>query len=459
MTSVDANTARDALPSNAIEELVGAVRGPILRAGDDGYDEARAVWNAAIDRRPALIVRCTGPADVMAAVRFAGARGLPVAVRGGGHNVSGSGVCEGGVLIDASSMKGIHVDPARRLARAEAGVTWGELDHETQAVGLATTGGFCSETGIAGVTLGAGFGWLMRKYGTSLDNLVSFDIVTPDGQLRTVSENENPDLFFAVRGSHSNFGVVTSFEYRLHEVGPTVLAGMLVHPLQAGKEALRFYQKFALEAPEELGSAFVSLTAPDGNAIVAVLICYHGDLNMGEEVIRPLRQFGPPVADMVQPMPYAAMQSMFDQSFPPGRYSYWKSSFLNRLDNRVIDALVDGFADAGSPYSSILIEHLGGAVTRVGKDASAFSHRDAPFNCVIMPMWTEATETEKHVRWADSVWQGIQHASTGGVYVNYLGNEPDDRVRAAYGQSYPRLAELKRQYDPGNLFRFNQNIV
>ena len=441
------------------EELRDAVRGPVLHPGDPGYDEARTVWNAAIDRHPALIVRCTGAADVVAAVRFAAARQLPIAVRGGGHNVAGNGVCDGGLLIDTSGMKGVRVDAANRMARAAAGVTWGEFDHETQAFGLATTGGICSETGIAGVTLGAGFGWLMRKYGTSLDNLLSFDIVTPDGELRRASPTKNDDLFFAVRGSQSNFGVVTSLEYRLHAVGPMVLAGMVLHPLSAGPDVLEFYRKFAAGAPEELGSAVVFLTAPDGNAAVALLVCYHGPVEAGEEVIAPARSFGPPLVDMIQRMPYTTWQSAFDQSFPAGRFNYWKSGFLKELSDDVIAGLVEGFRDAGSAYSTILIEHLGGAVARVGKHEAAFSHRNHRYNCVIMPMWTDPAESARHTDWANRIWDTIQADASKDVYVNYLGNEGTNRVEAAYGGNYERLRDLKATYDPENLFRFNQNIT
>jgi FAD/FMN-containing dehydrogenase len=462
MTELEHRTERGShafVVPDEVAELKATVRGSVVGPADPGYEEARHVWNAAVDRHPALIARCMGTADVVAAVRFAAARQVPVAVKGGGHNVAGNGVCDGGMVIDTSGMKGIRVDLASRVARAGAGVTWGEFDHETQAFGLATTGGICSEAGIAGVTLGAGFGWLMRKYGTSLDNLLSFDIVTPDGELRTASAVENSDLFFAVRGTHSNFGVVTSLEYRLHPVGPIVLAGMLLHPLSAGRDVLKFYRDLSVGAPAELGSAVVLLTAPDGNQAIALLVCYHGDLEIGEKVIAPAREFGPPFADMIQPMPYAAWQSAFDQSFPAGRLNYWKSGFLEELSDEVIGSLVDGFRDAGSPYSTVLIEHLGGEVAKVANHDAAFNHRDRPYNCVIMPMWTDPAESRRHERWADGVWSGIQSGLTEDVYVNYLGNEGQDRVRAAYGSSYERLRKLKTAYDPKNLFRFNQNIM
>jgi FAD binding domain len=354
----------------------------VLGPGEAGYDRARSLWNAAVDRRPALVVRCAGAADVVRAVDFARERTLPVAVRGGGHNVAGSGACDGGLLLDLSRMKGLRVQPARRTARAEPGLTWGEFDRETQAFGLATTGGVCSEAGIAGVTLGGGFGWLMRRHGLTVDNLLSVDVVGADGRLRTASATEHADLFFGVRGAHSNFGVVTSLEYRLHPVGPTVLAGMVLHPLERGREVLRFYRDYTSRAPDELGAWAALLTAPDGHPMVALLACYSGPAGTGEEVVRPLRTFGPPVADLIRPMPYVAAQALIDASFPRGRLNYWRSSLLRALSDDAIDTLLGGFGEVASPYSSVLIEQLGGAVRRARPDATAFPHRDAPYDLV-----------------------------------------------------------------------------
>jgi FAD/FMN-containing dehydrogenase len=393
---------------------------------------------------------------VVRAVNFARVHHLPVAVRGGGHNVAGSGACEGGLMLDMARMKNVQIDSIHRTARAEPGLTWGEFDRATQAFGLATTGGVCSQAGIAGVTLGGGFGWLMRKYGLALDNLLSVDIVTADGELRTASATENADLFFGVRGTHSNLGIVTSLEYQLHSVGPTVLAGMVIHPLEKGKEILRFYRDYTREAPEEMSAWAALLTAPDGNKVVAILACYIGE--QGEQVVQPLREFGPPLMDVIQPMPYVNAQSLIDESFPKGRHNYWKAHLLHELSDAAIDALVEGFGNAASPYSSVLIEHLGGAMNRVSKDDTAFHHRDAAYDVVIMPMWSEAAESEQHIRWADDLWQATQPASSGGVYVNYLSNEGGERIKAAYGANYERLAALKHQYDPMNMFRFNQNI-
>ena len=442
----------------AFQALNRQLRGELLRPGDGGYEGARSVWNAMVDRRPSLIVRSAGVADVINSVNFARTNNLPVSVRAGGHNVAGSAVCDGGIMLDLSRMKSVRVDPVSRTARAEPGLVWGEFDRETQAFGLATNGGACSGTGIAGVTLGGGEGWLMRKYGLALDNLASVDVVSADGQLRKASPNENADLFFGVRGAQSNFGVVTSLEYRLHPVGPTVLAGMVLHPLEKAKEVLRFYRQFDSEAPEEMSAWAGLMTSPDGHPVVAIVACYIGPSEAGEKVARPLKDFGPPMADMIQPMPYVKVQSMFDESFPPGRRNYWKSNMLRELSDDAIDALAGGFKQVTSPYSMVLIVQLGGAVKRFGKDGTALNHRTSPYDLVIMPAWSDPAESEKHIRWADDLWRAMQPFSSGGVYVNYLGNEGEERVKAAYGTNYERLVSLKNKYDPMNLFRFNQNI-
>jgi FAD/FMN-containing dehydrogenase len=441
-----------------VQELKKQLRGELLGPDDGGYNAARSVWNAMVDRRPALIVRCAGVADVINSVNFARTNNLPVSVRGGGHNVAGSAVCDDGMMLDLSRMKSVRVDPMSRTGRAEPGLVWGEFDRETQAFGLATTGGICSKTGIAGLTLGGGYGWLMRKSGLALDNLVSVDVIGADGQLRKASSTENADLFFGVRGAHSNFGVVTSLEYRLHVVGPTVLAGMVLHPLEKAREALKFYRKYNSETPDEMSAWAALLTSPDGHPMLAILACYIGPIEAGEKVVQPLKEFGPPVADMIQPMPYVKFQSLLDESFPRGRYNYWKSNLLRELNDDAMDRLVEGFKSVTSPYSSVLIEQLGGAVSRVKKDESAFSHRTSPYDLVSMPMWSDPAESEKHIRWADDLWTAMQPFSSGGVYVNYLGNEGEERVKAAYGTNYERLVSLKNKYDPMNLFRFNQNI-
>ncbi len=446
------------LKGTVVEELRGSLRGELVCPSDTGYNEARSLWNAMFDKRPALIVRCAEVSDIISAVNFARTHSIPVAVRGGGHNVAGNGACDGGLMLDMSRLKSVHVDPVSRTARAEPGLTWGEFDRETQAFGLATTGGICSETGIAGVTLGGGYGWLMRKYGLALDNLISLDIVSADGQLRTASATENADLFFGVRGTHSNFGVVTSLEYRLHPVGPMVISGLVLHPLEKAGEVLRFYREYTSQAPEEMSAWAALLTSPDGHPMVAIVVCYIGPIEAGEQVARPLKEFGPPVMDMIQPMPYVKAQSLMDEAFPRGRYNYWKSNLLRELNDDAIDTLVEGFSNVASPYSSVLIEHLGGAVSRVGKQETAFSHRDAPYDLVIMPMWADPAESDQHIRWADELWQAMQPFSSGGVYVNYLSNEGEERIKSAYGTNYERLVALKNKYDPMNLFSFNQNI-
>lgn len=450
--------ANTVIQAAAVEELRGSLRGELLCPSDDGYNDARSLWNAMFDKQPALIVRCAEVSDIISSVNFARTNRIPVAVRGGGHNVSGSGACDGGLMIDMTRLKSVRVDPLSRTARAEAGLTWGEFDRETQAVGLATTGGICSETGIAGVTLGGGFGWLMRKYGLAVDNLVSVEIVSADGQLRKASATENADLFFGVRGAQSNFGVITALEYQLYPIGPTVLAGLVLHPLETAREVLKFYRAYNSHTPEEMSAWAALLTSPDGQPMVAILACYIGPIEAGEKVVRPLKEFGPPVADMIQPMPYVKSQSLIDESFPRGRSNYWKSSLLRELSDDAIDTVVEGFRAVTSPYSSVLIEQLGGAVSRVRKEETAFSHRTSPYDLVIMPMWSDPAESEKHIRWADELWRATQPFSSGGVYVNYLGNEGEDRVKASYGTNYERLVSLKNKYDPMNLFRFNQNI-
>ncbi len=450
-----------AVPEEAVQAFKTGVRGALLRPGDDGFDAARKVYNAMIDKHPAMIVRCAGVADVIAAVNFARANNLLVAVRGGGHNVAGNALCDGGIVIDLSGMRAIRVDPVHRTARAEAGATYREFDHETQAFGLATTGGTISATGIAGLTLGGGLGWLMRKYGLACDNLLSVDIVLADGRFVTASATENSDLFWGVRGGGGNFGIVTSFEYRVHPVGP-VLGGMLVHPLPRAREALQFYRDFIESAPDELVAIAGMMTSPDGAPIFAIIVCYCGDIAVGEEVIAPLRQFGPPVADMVRPMPYTVMQSMLDDGFPNGLQNYWKSSFLQEISDDAIDTMIASFTAAGSPLAALVIEHCGGAMARVGTDETAFSHREGHSNLLIVSRWADPSEAEAQTRWARATWTAMQPFSDGGVYSNYVegGMEGADRIRAAYGsETYDRLAALKKKYDPENFFRVNQNIA
>ena len=450
------NSKGEALKDASIEAFQGNLRGEVLRPDDDGYDATREVWNAMIDRRPALIARCTGAADVIECVRFAREHDLLVSVRGGGHNVAGNAVCDGGLMIDLAPMKSIRVDQVARTARAEPGVLWGEFDRETQAFGLATTGGMISTTGIAGLTLGGGQGWLASKYGFAIDNLLSVDMVTADGQLLTASATQNEDLFWAVRGAGHNFGVVTSFEYRLYPVS-TVLGGMIIHPFNRATEVLRFYREFTADLPDDLTTVAAILTGPDGNLVTSIVVCYAGSLDEGERVLAPLRRFGSPVADTVAPIPYSAHQTIFDEAFPYGRLNYWKSSLTDELSDEVIAAVVDYAGQMPSPLSAIVIGDYHGTYRRVGKTDTAYYHRDLRYAMIITAAWTDPVESEHNIRWTRELFQVLQ-PHTSGVYVNDLGEEGEERVRNAYGENYDRLVALKNQYDPKNFFRLNQNI-
>jgi FAD/FMN-containing dehydrogenase len=456
-TQTIGSTGVSTLDGSVLQAFRAQCRGTIIGPNDAGYDTARMLWNGMIDKRPAVIARCTGVADVRAAIEFARTNGLPVAIRGGGHNAAGTALCDGGVVIDLSAMRGIRVDPLTRTVRAQGGVTWGEFDRETQVFGLATTGGAISTTGIAGLTLGGGLGWLMRSYGLACDNLLSADVVTADGQVLTASSTENEDLFWGLRGGGGNFGVVTSLEYQLHPVGP-VLGGMVVHPIERARDVLRFYRDFTQAAPDALAVFAGLMTSPEGVRIAAMLTCYNGPIEEGEKALRPLRQFGPPVADLIAPMPYTQQQSLLDDGFPAGLQVYWRSDFLRTLSDEVIDLLVDHFAGVTSPLSAILLEHFGGAVRRVGPDDTAFDHRDADYNLAFISRWPEPGGADPHVAWTRRVHEAVR-PHTRGVYVNYLGEEGEDRVKAAYGdQKYQRLVALKNKYDPTNFFRSNQNI-
>jgi FAD/FMN-containing dehydrogenase len=445
--------------STAIGELRAGFRGRVLEPSDGGYDAARKVDNAMIDRRPALIARCAGVADVLGAVRFAREHGLLVSIRAGGHNVAGNAVCDGGLMIDVSSMKGVRVDPVARTARAEAGVTWGELDAETQAFGLATTGGVISTTGIAGLTLGGGVGWLNGRFGLACDNLVAADVVTADGRFVHASEHENSDLFWGLRGGGGNFGLVTSFEYRLHAVGPMVLSGPLFHPAARAREVLRFYREFTAGEPDELTTYAGLLTGPDGAPLVGIVPCYAGPPEEGERLVGRLRKFGPPVADMLGPMPYVAVQKMFNDAFPPGRYNYWKSSLAPEITDQLIDAVIEHMARVPSPHTAVMLEHYHGAYARPAVGATAYSHRRPTYDVVIIANWTDPKDNARNIAWARDLFAAVQPQVSRAAYVNFLdGDEGADRIRAAYGENYDRLVALKRTYDPTNFFRMNQNI-
>jgi len=441
-----------------IQDFGSTLVGELLQPGDAGYDAARAVWNGMIDRRPALIARCRGAADAIAAVNFARDQGLLVAIRGGGHNVAGNAVCDGGLMIDLSPMKGARVDPTTRTARAEPGVLWRELDRESQAFGLATVGGTISTTGIAGLTLGGGAGWLSGKHGLTCDNLLSVDVVTADGILRRASATEHEDLFWGIRGAGANLGLVTSFEYQLHPVGPLILGGMVVHPFGRARDALRFYRDFAAAQPDESTTYAAILTMPDGAMVVAMVTCYAGPAADGDRALAPLKRYGPPIADTIGPMPYTALQSMLDGAFPTGRQNYWKSSYMSELGDEAIDTIVEYAKAVPSPFTVVLLQDFHGAVGRVAGDAMAFCHRDPAHALLILSSWSDPGQSERNVGWTREFFQAMQPHLSRGVYVNDLGDEGSERVRSAYGANYERLVELKNAYDPANFFRLNQNI-
>jgi FAD/FMN-containing dehydrogenase len=458
-----------ALDDAAVADLARYFRGALIRPDDPSYDGARRIWNGAIDRYPALIARCTGVADVTAAVRFARERDLAVAVRGGGHNVAGTAVCDGGVVIDLSPMKGMYVDPRARTARAQPGLLWGEFDHETQRFGLATTGGIVTHTGVAGLTLGGGLGWLMRRYGLTCDNLVSADVVTADGELVRASAEENEDLFWGLRGGGGNFGIVTSFEYRLHPVGPTVLAGVILFPASRARAVLDFYRQYIASAPDELMTIVVLRMAPPapflpaaihGQPVIIIGVCYAGSVDEGERVIAPLRRFTTPLADLVQPTPYLSHQAMLDASVPHGLGYYWKSECLPPLTEDLITAFGEHAWRVATPSSYAAVFHLGGAVRREDPDGSAFEDRRATHAMTIDGVWSDPGDADACIAWVRGFWEAVRPHATGRVYVNFLGAEGEDRVRGAYGPAkYERLRALKREYDPTNFFRANQNIV
>jgi FAD/FMN-containing dehydrogenase len=455
------------LKSEATDRLKDSIRGEVLTPESEQYDEARTIWNAMIDRRPAMIVRCASASDVVRTVRFAGEHKLLVAVRGGGHNIAGNAICDGGLVIDLSPMKSVRVDRNAMTARAEPGVTLGEFDRDTQAFGLATPVGINSTTGIAGLTLGGGFGWLSRKHGLSIDNLISADVVTAAGELVTASETDHPDLFWAIRGGGGNFGVVTSFEFRLHKVGPEVLAGLVIHPLDAAGDVLRFYRDFIKTTPQEFSCWFVLRLAPPlpflpaewhGKAIVVLAVCYAGDLKEGERVAKPLRSFGKPVADIIGPMPFTAWQTVLDPLLAPGMRNYWKSHDFREASDGLIDTLITHARRIPDPQTEIAFALLGEGVMKVAKEATAYTHRDARFVMNVHGRWDNPSNDAKCMGWVRELFQATAPFATGGAYVNFMTQEEQERVPSAYGSNYGRLATLKKKYDPDNFFRLNQNI-
>jgi FAD/FMN-containing dehydrogenase len=465
LTALHAGTK--AVDAATIGELEGTLRGKILDQSSPTYDEARAIWNAMIDRKPGLIVRCLGAADVIRTVRFARDNELLVAVRGGGHNIAGSAICDGGVVIDLSQMKSVRVDPAAQRAWVEPGATLADLDKETQAFGLAVPTGINSTTGVAGLTLGGGFGWITRKFGLTIDNLLSADVVTADGNLVHATAKENPDLFWALRGGGGNFGVVTAFEFQLHKLGPQVLSGLVVHPFDDAAKLFKDYRSLLDSAPDELTCWVVLRKAPPlpflpaewhGREVLVFAMCYSGDIKEGEKAMAGLRGFGKPIADVVGPHPFAGWQSAFDQLLTPGARNYWKSHDFAQLSDETIEILIDAVRQLPGPECEIFIFHVGGAAGRVAPDATAFSQRTAHFGMNVHTRWREASMDKKCIAWAKKLFDAAAPFAIGTAYVNFMPGDEVERVEKAYGTSYSRLAQVKRRYDPSNLFRMNQNI-
>jgi len=461
--------AEAALRESVVEELASKLRGALLRSGGSDYEEARLVWNDLIDKRPALIARCAGAGDVIDSVNFARENDLLLAVRCGGHNVAGNAVCDGGLVIDLSTMRRIHVDPERRTVRAEGGATWADLDRETQLFGLATPGGEVSETGIAGLTLGGGMGLLRRMYGLSCDNLLSTDVVSADGLLLTASETENADLFWGIRGGGGNFGVVTTFEYRLHPVGPEVMAAAVMYPFEQATELLHAWREYTKQAPYEVASEVLLWSIPDipdfpeelrGEPTVVVAGMYAGPAEVGERELQPLREFGTPLVDLSGIQPYTAAQSDFDAFFPEGLLYYWKSLYLDHLDDETIGAMVVHAEDRPSPRTPLIVRHLGGAISRVPEDATAYGNRTAMFNLSIDSTWEDPIQSERNIAWTREVWTKMRRFSEGGIYLNFAGflEEGEKLLHEGHGVNYQRLVELKNKYDPTNLFRLNHSI-
>lgn len=455
------------LSENVVQDFKSRLRGELIRPGDDHYETARKVYNAMIDRHPLMVLRCADVADVIAAVNFARENKLPVAIRAGGHNVTGAATCDDGIVIDLSLMKGIQVDPTSRTASAQGGVTWGDLDHATHPFGLAAPGGIISTTGIAGLTLGGGIGHLTRNFGLSCDNLISADVVTADGRLLKASANENPDLFWAIRGGGGNYGVVTSFEFKLSPVD-MVFAGPVLYPLSMAKDAMRFYRSYMAKAPDNMNAFFAFLIVPPGppfpeplhnKPMCGIVACYTGPMDKAEEVVGPLREFGPPAFVGLGPLPFPALNGAFDALVPPGLQHYWKADFVKELTDEVIDAHVKYGPDIPTVSSAMHIYPVSGAAGRVGKNDTAFSYRDAQYVHVIAAMYPDPADTPKNMEWVRNYWSALHPYSAGGAYVNFMMDEGQDRITATYRDNYDRLVAVKNKYDPTNLFHLNQNIA
>jgi FAD/FMN-containing dehydrogenase len=465
MKSLDG--AMKSLPESAVDEFAAGLRGALIKPSDANYDDVRVIWNAMIDRKPGLIVQCAGAADVSRAVNFAKANGLLMTVRGAGHNIAGNSISDGGLLIDLSCMKSVRVNKTNSTVRVEPGVTLGELDSETQAYGMAVPTGINSTTGIAGLTLGGGFGWLSRKSGLTADNLISADIVTADGELRLANAKENSDLFWAMRGGGGNFGIVTSFEFSMQAVGPEILSGLIVHPIKDAPATLRFYREFCAQAPDELTVWVVLRKAPPlpflsedvhGTDVMILAAMYNGDMAEGEKALKPLRDFGNPHADVISPHPFTGWQAAFDPLLTPGVRNYWKSHDFKELNDDALDTIVNSISTLPSGQTEVFIAQMGGATNRVAADATAYYHRDVEFILNVHGRWENAGDDDKCISWCRGLFDSMTPFSTGGVYINFMTEEEGGRVKAAYGGVYDKLVALKKKYDPNNLFRYNQNI-
>lgn len=450
-----------ALDPAVTTELAGKISGSVLHAEDAGYDDARAVHNGLIDRKPAVIVRCRTAADVVAALAVARGAGLEVSIRGGGHNVAGRAVTDGGVMIDLAEMKGITIDPEQATARVEGGVIWSELNDAAAEHGLAVTGGAISGTGVAGYTLGGGLGWLMAKHGLAADNLLGVELVTATGEVLDVGADSHPDLFWALRGGGGNFGVATSFTFRLHPHA-TIVGGLIAHPLEAAPELLRFYRDAVSDAPDDL-TVFAGLVhAPDGSGakLAGMLVFHTGDADEAERDLEPFKTWGSPVAVEVGPMPYPVMNTLLDEGYPTGSLNYWLSSFTRGLTDELISVALERFATVPSPMTAILFEHFHGAVTRVGATDTAVPHRERGWNLLIPSVWTDPADTDANIAWTRETFAALRPHFGTGRWLNYLGDDQaGDAIRAAYGPNYDRLVEVKRRYDPDNVFHLNHNIA